>query len=240
LKQVYGLDRSLPESDLTGLAAQIETQTQRYEIQSETVEDALALVRLDGFGQELDENGQVIYTTTISVPVDRFHLLSQAGGERYGFHYSPYNFDSGAEQTFLRWLLQRLGENPEDIEDLYFTGGLTAEKHSDFYIEYKSTDGRPHRYIPDFLLRKKDGRCLIVEIKDARWQEPIAHDFDLAGQGVEALSIEGRKLLALQRWTNLSPEQLTYQVIFAASESLPHDALTNVNKFLQRDGKYDS
>ena len=232
LKQVYGLDRSLPEAHLAGLAAQIETQTQRYEIQSETVDEALALVRLDGFGQETDESGQDIYTTTINVPVDRFHLLSQAGGERFGFHYSPYNFDSGAEQTFLRWLLQRLGEDPDQIEDLYFTDGLTAEKHSDFYVEYKGTDGRAHRYIPDFLLRKKDGRCLIVEIKDARWQEPVAHDFELAASGQEALSIEGRKLLALQRWTNLSPDQLAYQVIFASSESLPHDALKNIVDFL--------
>ena len=130
------------------------------------------------------------------------------------------------------WLLQRLGEDPDDIQDVYFTGGLTAEKHSDFYVEYKGVDGRPHRYVPDFLLRKRDGRCLIVEIKDARWQEPVEQDLRRAGQGQEALSVEGRKLIALDRWTQLSPEQLAYHVIFAASENLPHDELSIINGFI--------
>jgi len=233
LRQLYGPELALQEADLAGLAGQIEAQVQRYAVQIEMVEDALALVRLEGFEQSV-EDGETIYTTTISVPVDRFHLVADGqGGESYGFHYRPYNFDSGAEKAFFAWLLQRLGEDPDDIQDVYFTGGLTAEKHSDFYVEYKGVDGRPHRYVPDFLLRKRDGRCLIVEIKDARWQEPVEQDLQRAGQGQEALSVEGRKLIALDRWTQLSPNQLAYHVIFAASENLPHDDLAQVNSFFE-------
>lgn len=232
LRQIYAPDHALLEAHLMDLAGQIEAQMQRYAVQTETVEDALALVRLDGFEQAV-ENGEVIYTTMISVPVDRFHLVAERQGmERYGFHYSPYNFDSGAEKDFFSWLLQRLGEDPDDIQDVYFTGGLTAEKHSDFYVEYKGVDGRPHRYVPDFLLRKRDGRCLIVEIKDARWQEPVEQDLARAGKGQEALSVEGRKLIALDRWTQLSPEQLAYQIIFATSENLPHDDLAKIGRYL--------
>lgn len=235
LRQVYAPERKIPEAHLLELAGQIEAQVQLYAVQTETVEDALALVRLDGFEQAV-EQGEVVYTTTISVPVDRFHLIADGKGrDRYGFHYSPYNFDSGAERSFFSWLLQRLGEDPDDIQDVYFTGGLTAEKHSDFYVEYKGVDGRPHRYVPDFLLRKRDGRSLIVEIKDARWQESVEQDLQRAGQGQEALSVEGRKLIALDRWTQLSPEQLAYHVIFAASENLPHDDLAQINLFFLRE-----
>lgn len=235
LRRLYSPERTLPEAHLDALASQIETQAQRYAVRSETVEDALALVRLEGFEQVI-ENGEVIYTASISVPVDRFHLLVPAReGEQFGFHYTPYNFDSGSEKAFFSWLLQRLGEDPDEIEDVYFTGGLTAEKHSDFYVEYKGLDGRPHRYVPDFLLRKEDGRCLIVEIKDARWEAPVQNDLDQAGQGQEAISVEGRKLIALQRWTQLSPEQLGYHVIFAANDDLPHNDLSRVNKFFSDD-----
>ena len=84
-------------------------------------------------------------------------------------------------------------------------------------------------------MRKRDGRSLIVEIKDARWQESVEQDLQRAGQGQEALSVEGRKLIALDRWTQLSPEQLAYHVIFAASENLPHDDLAQINLFFLRE-----
>jgi len=232
LRALYAPELDLPAAQLPELAAQVETQLLSYALHSETIEEALALVRLEGFEQTTGPDGEMIYTTTINVPIDRLDLLvNAAGGEVFGFHYSPYNFDSQPEKAFYSWLIERLGENPADIEDVYFTGGLTAEKHSDFYIEYKGTDHRPHRYVPDFLLRKKDGRCLIVEIKDARWQEPVANDLALAGKGQEALSVEGRKLIALDRWTQLSPQQLAYHVIFAASEHLAHDDLQKIASF---------
>lgn len=238
LKQIYTPERSLPEAHLPALATQIEEQTRRYAIQSQIVQQALALIRLDGFELETDPQGQVIYTTTIQVPLDRLAQLEHApdplspGQADLGFHYTPYNFDSAAEQSFFQWLLGQLRVDPNDVQDIYFTGGLTAEKHSDFYVGYQSIDGRPHRYVPDFLIRKKDGRCLIVEIKDARWEPIVQSDLALAGQGQDALSVEGRKLVALQRWTNLDPKRLAYQVIFAASAALPHNDLDQARKFL--------
>ena len=238
LKQIYIPERSLPKAHLPALATQIEEQTRSYEIRREKIEQALALIRLDGFEIETDPQGQVIYTTTIQVPLDYLAQLEQApdplppGQADLGFHYTPYNFDSTAEQSFFQWLLGQLNVDPDDVQDIYFTGGLTAEKHSDFYVAYQGLDGRPHRYVPDFLIRKKDGRCLIVEIKDARWETVVQNDLALAGQGQEALSVEGRKLVALQRWTNLDPKRLAYQVIFAASAVLPHNDLDQVRKFL--------
>lgn len=232
IKQIYHPDTCVPTAHLAELAAQIEAQTQTYAVRTEMIEDALALVRLEGFDKEV-EDGQTSYTTTISVPIDRLdHLTPAPEQPGFGFHYTPYNFDSSPEKAFYAWLLQRLGEDPDDIQDIYFTGGLTAEKHSDFYVEYRGLDGHTHRYVPDFLLRKKNGKCLIVEIKDARWQEGIEQDFARAEQGSEAISLEGRKLIALDHWTRLSPEQLAYQVIFAANENLAQNELGGTGDFL--------
>jgi hypothetical protein len=38
------------------------------------------------------------------------------------------------------------------------------------YVEYKGEDGSWHRYTPDFVIRCRNGRSLIVEIKDARFE----------------------------------------------------------------------
>ena len=238
LRRVYAGQRTLPEAHLADLARQIEEQTRGYEVRSETVEDALALVRLEGFEAETGEDGEVVYTATISYPIERERLLTHyeafksGDGRDFGFHYTPYNFDSKPEQNFFIWLLARLNEDPDDVEDIYFTGGLTPDRQTDFFIEYKGLDGRWHRYVPDFLIRKKDGRCLIVEIKDARWESPVKNDLALAGEGQEGVSVEGRKVIALNRWTNLDPERLAYHVIYTATEVIPTEDLAGVQEFL--------
>ncbi len=56
------------------------------------------------------------------------------------------------------------------------TGALTDPKKTDFYVEYRGEDGNWHRYTPDFVIRRKDGKCLIVEIKNAQFEEATRND----------------------------------------------------------------
>ena len=51
------------------------------------------------------------------------------------------------------------------MEDVYFTGSINDVKKTDFYFEYKGEDGKYHNYFPDFIITKKNGEFLIVEIK---------------------------------------------------------------------------
>ena len=46
---------------------------------------------------------------------------TEANTNNFGFHYTPYNFDSGPEKDFYINLLNMINEKPEDIEDIYFT-----------------------------------------------------------------------------------------------------------------------
>ncbi|NCO37484.1 MAG: hypothetical protein GW892_02130, partial [Armatimonadetes bacterium] len=69
----------------------IEEQTCAYEVQEETVEKALALVKLDGFAREVDPGGTEVYTAEITYPIEReklltsFHEWQGASGD-FGFH----------------------------------------------------------------------------------------------------------------------------------------------------------
>jgi hypothetical protein len=129
------------------LAGQIADQVRRYEIREERVEWALALVRTEGFARETDGTGAEVYTAEITYPKDREHLilLREAAGENprdLGFHYAPYNFDSVPEREVFTMLLRELNVAPDEVEDIYFTGGLTDPAKTDFYVEYRGEDGR--------------------------------------------------------------------------------------------------
>jgi hypothetical protein len=189
LQRLYP-EGTLPASHSMELAKQIEGQTSRYEIVEETVEVALALVKKHGFRKVTDEQGNETYTAEISYPVDREHLLAhyrdwQKRAGDFGFHYTPYNFDSRPEQNFFENLLELLRLSPDDVEDVYFTGALTDPKKTDFFVEYRGVDGRMHNYTPDFIIRRKDGKCLIVEVKRER-----ERDHEIDGQnGAKALAV---------------------------------------------------
>ena len=120
---------------------------------------------------------------------------------RFSFHYTPYNFDSKPEQNFFENLLELLKLKPDEVEDIYFTGSLTDTKKTDFFIEYRGNNGRMHNYTPDFVSRRKDGRCLIVEIKSDRER---ADEID--GEN-------GAKAIATRKWESLNPDRLKYQMI---------------------------
>ncbi len=238
LKRLYGETGEVPIAHLTDLAAQIERQTSRYEVKETKVEKALALVKPEGFTPEIDENGEVIYTAEIRIPKVSAHLIAPVGeaptkDTPFGYHYDPYNFDSNPEKSFfLDHLLPHIDLNPAEVEDIYFTGGITDTGKTDFFVEYRDERGHWRNYFPDFLIRLKEkgkqpGKCLIVEIKNSQW-EPVVKEELAAGK---AVSKEGRKAMALSRWTTLNPDRLKYQIIFADT-ALPADEVAKAKAFV--------
>jgi type III restriction enzyme len=225
LRRLYGRSVALPASHLPELARQVEAQTSQYETVEETVEVALALVKKAGFEKETDDQGNETYTAEISYPIEREALLThyeawQKRAGDFGFHYSPYNFDSIPERNFFDILLEMLNQNPNDVEDIFFTGALTDPQKTDFFIEYRGLDGRMHNYTPDFVVRRKDGKCLIVEIKAERERK---HEID--GQ-------DGAKALATRKWADLNPERLKYQMVFVKGQGIGFEQVKSVQEFL--------
>ena len=218
--QLAGLypEGDVPQAHLAPLAAQIEAATSQYRIVEEAVEVALALVRPEGFDRATDAEGADVFTAEISYPVGREHLLKRwedfqtKNPGDFGFHYTPYNFDSQPEAEFFEDILRDLNQSPTDVEDLYFTGALTAAGKTDFRIEYRDVDGRWRDYTPDFIIRLKTGRCLIVEIKARRHETETAQDLERDGRGEPTATTEGSKAAALRKWTNLNPDRLKYQI----------------------------
>ena len=239
LKRLYDGAVELPFVHLLELAQQIEEQPRRYEVREETVEVALALVNLAGFKKELGPDGTETYTAEITFPVDRQHLLlawedfKNRCKEDVGFHYTPYNFDSRPERSFFEQLLDTLDQDPKDIDDIYFTGALTDPNKTDFYVEYRGEDGNMHRYTPDFIIRRKDGKCLIVEIKSAQFQAATEEDLARAERGEAVITVEGRKAVALKSWEHLNPDRLKYHIIFAAADTLGIDQMQKTYRIIQ-------
>jgi len=227
LKRLYGSGGTVPEAHLPALAAQVEAQTCRYRVEEEEVEVALALIKPDGFKPEQEDDGGVVYTAEITYQKEKeFLLLSwkemvEYNGGDFGFHYDPYNFDSNPEKSFFTQLLDAVNLEPEQVEDIYFTGGLHDPRKTDFYVEYKGVDGKWHRYSPDFVIQRKDGRCYIVEIKAER-----ERDDAVDGEN-------GRKAIAVQKWVGLNPERLKYEMIFAASDNVAFNQLEPARRFIE-------
>lgn len=224
LRRIYP-DLRVPNADVPHLSIQIERQTGQYEVKEEAVDVALALVKPSGFETEIGPDGAEVYTAEIVYPKDRESLLlaREALEDRnpgdFGFHYDPYAFDSNPEKSFLELVLEELRLDPGEIEDVYFTGGLTDPSRTDFFVEYKDEKGKWRRYTPDFVVRKKpapgapagSGRAVIVEIKK---EFDRAHPTD--GEA-------GRKALAIRRWEQLDPDRLRYEILFTPGDTVTVD-----------------
>lgn len=227
LVRLYGVDGEIPENHVNALAKQIEDQTRRYEVKEEKVDVALALVKPDGFIKTLEPDGTEVYTAEIRYPVDKQHLLlsfkdiADNKGD-FGFHYTPYNFDSNPEKSFFEQLLREINTNPAEVEDIYFTGALTDPNKTDFFVEYKDEKGKWRRYSPDFIIRKKGkrGKCLIVEIKSDRER---THPID--GE-------KGKKAIAVRQWENLNPKKLKYEMIFTTADVVAVNQLNPAKDFV--------
>ncbi|MBC8420010.1 MAG: DEAD/DEAH box helicase family protein [Desulfobacterales bacterium] len=231
LERLYGSKGDIPLHHIDHLAMQIEEQTRKYDVKEERVDVALALVKPEGFVKITEPDGSEVYTAEIRYPKDREQLLLSLGDmkgneKRFGFHYTPYNFDSNPEKSFFEQLLHQLNTNPSEVEDIYFTGAVTDPNKTDFFVEYKDEKGKWRNYTPDFVIRKKGkrskpGKCLIVEIKAERER---AHPLD--GEG-------GRKAIAMKRWVDLNPEHLQYEMIFTPSDAISVNQTLKVRDFVE-------
>lgn len=226
LKRIYGVGGTVPKNHLPKLAAQIEEQTCRYEVKEEEVEEALALVKPDGFEHE-ELDGDAVYTAKITYQKGKEELLlswnemaDQNDGD-FGFHYEPYNFDSNPERSFFTQMLDAVNLKPEQVEDVYFTGGITDPRKTDFYVEYKGVDDKWHRYTPDFVIRRKDGRCCIVEIKSERMRNDVTD-----GEN-------GRKAIAIRKWVGMNPDKFQYKMIFSTHGGVAFNKLKHARQFIE-------
>ena len=224
LRQAYGKGADIPDYHLDALGMQIETQRAQYEEHYEEIDVAVALVKADGFDKR-EKNGVAVYTARISFAKEREALYKTAHDTvdaklalASSFHYEGYNFDSSPEAEFLDWALGLLKKETHQIEGLWFTGGLTDPAKTDLCAEYLGEDGRWHRYTPDFVLRRADGKHLIIEIKKDAFSPDISADFKRLELGQEPQTPEGRKAVALKRWEALNPDKLAYHVMFADAE----------------------
>lgn len=233
LRGAYG-DDDVPLRHLDALANQLETQVRHYETESEEIEVALALVRPEGFNEEQGADGKPIRTAEITYRKDKADRLWQVEDARadyggtFGFHYSPYNFDSLPEKDFLGKVLDALKLDAGDIEDVYFTGALGRNK-TDFVVEYKDEDGRWRPYSPDFLIRRKppaggapgSGKMLIVEIKSERMRNDATD-----GE-------KGRKAMAVREWEKLNPDRIAYEMLFTDTDTVANNDFAPVRTFLR-------
>jgi predicted nucleotidyltransferase len=245
LSRLY-VDQDIPVSHLTPLAEQIGEQTRVYEMREETVEWALALVRPEGFTRTIEADGVEVYTAEIHYPKDKEHLLLGAqkmvreNPAGFGFHYDPYNFDSAPEREFFVDLLKQINVHPAEVEDIYFTGGLTDPAKTDFCVEYRGEDNRWHRYTPDFVVRKRPnagdkagtGRVMIVEIKSTQFEAATREDMSRSDRGKELITAEGRKAVALRKLAGLNPDRLRYELVFAGT-GVTYEKLAEARRFVQ-------
>src|SRR5690606_18943806 len=158
VRDAYG-DADVPLRHLDALAGQLEEQVRHYETETEEIEVALALVRPEGFNEDQDQSGKPIRTAEITYRKDRADRLWSVDDARadyggsFGFHYSPYNFDSLPEKDFLAKVLDALRIDAGDIEYVYVIGCLGSFKNV-FLYEYYVEEGRWHLYTIDVLYRR--------------------------------------------------------------------------------------
>ena len=209
------IENSIPISLARKIKEAIEKQVSKYEIKEEIVEQALALLNLDGFKR--DESGN--FYTEIKINKTRYEELllkwEKTGRPKFGFHYDPYSFDSKPEKEFFENLLLMLGENPDDIEDVYFTGGITSRDKTEFIFEYKGSDGKWHNYTPDFLIKKKNGKIIIVEIK---------------GEPFRVKKIEK----SMREIEELNPEKVKYEILETEKDRLKFGEFEKVRNWIYK------
>ena len=89
--------------------------------------------------EEKDDEG--FYIHRLRVQKSKLNLLcdQEEANDKHdvSFHYTPYNFDSNPELSFMENILETLKTSIEDVEVFLFTGGLTDTKKTDFHFEYK-------------------------------------------------------------------------------------------------------
>ncbi len=124
------------------------------EEKQETIPYEIPLINEPPEGQE----GFKCITTSLDKVVDEYEFKEKP---MKSFHYNPYCFDSNPEMVFFRKAMR----DEKEVDRIFFTGQLTHGQ-SDFYVSYIDPESHTVRkYYPDFLLQKKDGSWVMVEIK---------------------------------------------------------------------------
>lgn len=217
LWEVYP-DGEIPIPHLIELRKQIEKQTKNYSVTEEEIEVALALVKKEGFNKE-EIDGESIYTTEIIYHKDKEDLLLRyekfkaINKNEFSFHYSPYKMDSHPEKDFFERMITALNEDPDDIEDVYFTGAITDSEKTDFLFEYKDKNGKWRNYTPDFVIRKKNDKILIVEIKGEVFRDET-------------------KEMAIRKIENLNPDKLKYEVLLTHENEIGIENFKRVRNWI--------
>ena len=200
---------------MTNLSKQ---SVQSYKIVEEIVEQSLMLIKPEGFLQDDEGN----YYIEIQVSQDNLlKLKEKPENEKFGYHYSPYNFDSTPEVSFFEVVLDQINQKPENIEDFYFTGGLTNPNQTDFYFEYKKENGDYSKYYPDFVIVLKTGKIIIVEINSAREKDNL-----IDGQN-------GLKSKSIQSIIGLNPDKIQYEYVSLESKNIPTDKIEIFKNLIQ-------
>ncbi len=225
LEKIYR-DGNIPEEDVEKLQQQIANQLKRWEIKEFVEEKELSIINPEGF-EQIDVNGKLIYVSEISYKKSRSNLFLDSLPQKenkhgFSFHYSPYNFDSLPEKDFLYQILTAVNLKPSKIEDIYFIGGLSSPKQTDILFEYQNDQKDWKLYAPDFLIRKKDGSVLIIEIK----KERLKND-EIEGKN-------GIKAKAMKKIEVLNKSKLRYQMLFTASSDIGFANVNTVKKWMEK------
>jgi len=151
------------------IADQILSQSIKYTKEVTEIEQEVELTKAFPFKitvkKDLHETDEQAFSRSLVVSREQEDVEGKKS--RLGFHINPYNFDSTDELEMFRYLRANLKDG-ELVNDVYFTGGVTNEKHNEFYFEYQKnlTDGgRISKYFPDFLIETSFGRKLVLEVK---------------------------------------------------------------------------
>lgn len=116
--------------------------------------------------------------------------------------------------------MNELNEDPNDVVDIYFTGGLTDPNKTDFFFEYWGKDDKWHSYYPDFLIKKKDGKMIIVEIKMERLR-----DDKIDGEN-------GLKAAAVRKIRDLNPDRIKYEILFADRSEIGFENIQKIKSMI--------
>ena len=152
------------------IADQILSQAIQYEKKETIKDEVVELTKSFPFKitvkRDLSESEEQAFAR--SLVVYREQEEREGRTSRLGFHINPYNFDSNDELEIFRFLRKEL-QSGERVTDVYFTGGVTNEKHNEFFFEYQKNlgdDGSSvSKYFPDFLVETSKGRYLVLEVK---------------------------------------------------------------------------
>ena len=176
LLETYFPRGDIPKEAFIDIKEQIEGQIDNYSEEIREVEEHLTIVKKEGFDEEINEEGEKIYTTTISVNKEKLEDLLkekksyQSIGEM-SFHYDPYKFDSKLEVSLFEFILEQIGERRDNVKEFLFTGGMTDRNKTDLVFEYRDKKGRYRNYTPDFLLIRNNGEFIFLETKGKHLEE---------------------------------------------------------------------